>query len=392
MVAGHRHTHPLLSAYKTRTRHGRRSQTHTPSPLCLQDPHEAWSPVRDTHTLSSLPTRPARGMVAGQRHTHPLLSAYKTRTRHGRRSETHTPSLLCLQDPHEAWSPVRDTHTLSSLPTRPARGMVAGQRHTHPLLSAYKTRTRHGRRSETHTPSPLCLQDPHEAWSPVRDTHILSSLPTRPARGMVAGHRHTHPLLSDPHEAWSPVTDTHTLSSLPTRPVRGMVAGHRHTHPLLSAYKTRTRHGRRSETHTPSPLCLQDPHEARSPVRDTHTLSSLPTRPARGTVAGQRHTHPLLPAYKTRTRHGRRSETHTSSPLCLQDPHEAWSPVRDTHILSSLPTRPARGMVAGQRRTHPLLSAYKTLTYRSNNITIILLNINLTSARLFFNSNHAQTT
>ena len=286
---------------------------------CMKNGHRS-----ETHPLSSLPTRPARGMVAGQRHTHPLLPAYKTRTRHGRRSQTHTPSPLCLQDPHEAWSPVRDTHTLSSLPTRPARGMVAGQRHTHPLLSAYKTRTRHGRRSETHTPSPPCLQDPHEAWSPVRDTHTLSSLPTRPARGMVAGQRHTHP--------------------------------------LLPAYKTRTRHGRRSETHTPSPPCLQDPHEAWSPVRDTHTLSSLPTRPARGMVAGHRHTHPLLPAYKTRTRHGRRSETHTSSPLCLQDPHEAWSPVRDTHILSSLPTRPARGMVAGQRHTHPLLSAYKHCT------------------------------
>ena len=149
MVAGQRRTHPLFSAYKTRTRRGRRSETHTPSLLCLQDPHEAWSPVRDAHTLSSLPTRPARSPVR----------------------DAHTLSPL---DPHEAWSPVRDAHTLSSLPTRPARGVVAGQRRTHPLFSAYKTRTRRGRRSETHTPSLLCLQDPHEAWSPVRDAHTLS--------------------------------------------------------------------------------------------------------------------------------------------------------------------------------------------------------------------------
>ena len=232
-------------------------------------------------------------MVASQRHTPSLLSAYKTHTKHGRQSETHTLSPLCLQDPHEAWSPVRDTHSLSSLPTRPTRSMVASQRHTPSLLSAYKTHTKHGRQSETHTP--------------------LSSLPTRPARSMVASQRHTplSPLcLQDPHEAWSPVRDTHPS--------------------LLSAYKTHTKHGRQSETHTP--------------------LSSLPTRPARSMVASQRHT-PL-------------------SPLCLQDPHEAWSPVRDTHPsllsayktrtkhgrrythLSSLPTRPARSMVAGHLWTH----------------------------------------
>ena len=143
--------------YKTRTRRGagQRCTPPTPSLLCLQDPHEAWSPVSGAHPLSPLPTRPERGVVAGQRCTPPLSSAYKTRTRRGRRSEV---SLLCLQDPNEAWSPVRDAHPLSPLPTRPARGVVAGQRHSHPSL--------------------LCLQDPHEAWSPVRDAHPLSPLTT----------------------------------------------------------------------------------------------------------------------------------------------------------------------------------------------------------------------
>ena len=167
------------------------SQRHTPlSPLCLQDPHEAWSPVRDTH--------------------HSLLSAYKTHTKHGRQSETHT--------------------SLSSLPTRSTRSVVAGQRHT-PLSSLPTRPTRSMVASQRHTPlSPLCLQDPHEAWSPVRDTHPSPIC------------------LQDPHEAWSPVRDTHPsllsayktrtkhgrrythLSSLPTRPARSMVAGHLWTH------------------------------------------------------------------------------------------------------------------------------------------------------------------
>ena len=121
---------------------------------------------------------------------------------------THTSlSPLCLHDPHEAWSPVRVTHPLSSayiykhgrqsvthplpsLPTRPARSIVAGQSlsQTPSLLSAYKTRTKHGRRSESHTLSPLRLQDLHEAWSPVRVTHNPRS-----------------PLCLQGIEAWSPV-------------------------------------------------------------------------------------------------------------------------------------------------------------------------------------------
>ena len=94
---------------------------HTYTRPCLQDRTDGWSPVRDTHT--SLPTRPHRWLVAGQRHTHP-----------------------CLQDCTDGWSPVRDTHTHvptyktaqmadrrsdthTSLPTRLHRWLVAGQRH-----------------------------------------------------------------------------------------------------------------------------------------------------------------------------------------------------------------------------------------------------------------------
>ena len=68
--------------------------------------------------------------------TPPLFSVYKTRTKHGHQSESHTLSLLRLQNPHEAWSPVRVTHSLSPLPTRPAQSMVAGTiRVTHPERS-----------------------------------------------------------------------------------------------------------------------------------------------------------------------------------------------------------------------------------------------------------------
>ena len=301
-------------------------------------------------------------MVAGQRHSPPLSFAYKTRMKHGRWSETHAPSFLCLQDPHEAWSPVRDTRPLSLLPTRPARSMVAGQRHSPPLSAAYKTRTKHGRRSETLAPSLLCLQDPHEAWSSVRDTRPLSPLPTRPARSVVTTH--------------------HPLSPLPTRPARNMVAGQRHTPPLSSIYKTHTKHGRRSGTLTPSLLYLQDPHETWSSVRDTRSLSPLPTRPARSMVAGQRHTPPLSSAnktrtkhgrlserhtpplssaYKTRTKHGRRSETHAPSLLCLQDPHKAWSP----HTTSSLLCLKDPHMLQAQ--------AYFMSTHFNTNYTILIL-------------------
>ena len=185
--------------------------------LKLQDPVREHTYIH-THTRPhgrrsenihhSLPTRPARSMVAGQG-TH-----------------THTP---CLQDPHEAG---QETYT-----------------HTH----------------HTHTP---CLQDQHEAWSPVRE-HT---------------HTHTHtPCLQDQHEAWSPVRE------------------HTHTH-----YKTRTKHGRRSGspvrehcTHTP---CLQDPHEAWSPVREHYTHT-----PCLQDQHGREHTH---------TRSARRN-THASMKLTL---------------------------------------------------------------------------
>ena len=79
----------------------------------------------------------ARSMVTGQRRSPLSLSAYKTPTKHGRRSETLTPL---------------------TQPTRPARSMVAGQRRSPLSLSAYKIRTKHDRRSETLTPLHLCTQ------------------------------------------------------------------------------------------------------------------------------------------------------------------------------------------------------------------------------------------
>ena len=146
----------------------------------------------ETHIHTSLPTRPHRWLVAGQRrtYTHTHVPAYKTTLMAGRPSETHT---------------------RTSLPTRPHRWLVAGQRHTH-----------------THP----CLQDRRDGWSPVRDAHT---------------HTHTRPCLQDHTDGWSPVRDTHTH---------------------VPAYKTAQMAGRRSETHT-------------------HT--SLPTRPHRWLVAGQRH-------------------------------------------------------------------------------------------------------
>ena len=48
---------------------------------------------------------------------------------------------------------------------------------------------------------------------------------------------------------------------------------------------------RRSGTDTHTHLCLQDSDRAKSPVRDRHTHTSLPTRLARGKVASQGHIH-----------------------------------------------------------------------------------------------------
>ena len=201
----------------------------------------------DLHT--SLPTRPHRWLVAGQRHTY---------------------TLPCLQDRTDGWSPVRDTHTHvpaykttqmagrrsethihTSLPTRPHRWLVAGQRHTytHTHVPPYKTTQMAGRRSDTHTHVPA-YKTAHMAGHR-SETHIHTSLPTRPHRWLVAGQRHTY---------------THTHTSLPTRPHRWLVAGQRHTHTSLP-----TR-----------------PHRGWSPVRGTHTH---------------------VPAYKTAQMAGRRSET-----------------------------------------------------------------------------------
>ena len=124
--------------------------------LCLQDPHRAWSQVRDTTRRTHTPLRT------------PHDSAYKTRTEHGRWLET----------PHAGPTHLSGHHT--TLPTRPAQSMVAATRRTHtplrtPHVSAYKTRTEHGRWLETPHAGPTHLSGHH------------TSLPTRPAQSMVAG-------------------------------------------------------------------------------------------------------------------------------------------------------------------------------------------------------------
>ena len=95
----------------------------------------------------------------------------------------------CPQDSHEAWSP--DRHNIT--------------RHT-----VHKTCTKHGRQTDT------TLQD---------------TLSTRPAQIMVTRqtqHYRTH-CRQDPHEVWSP--DRHNIT--------------RHT-----VNKTRTKHGRQTDTIT----------------------------------------------------------------------------------------------------------------------------------------------
>ena len=228
--------------------------------------------------------------------------------------------------------------------------------HTHTHVPAYKTALMAGRRSETHTHTRPCLQDRTDGWSPVRDR--LTPVPAYKTTQM-SGRR----------------SETHIHTSLPTRPHRWLVAGQRHTytrpclqdhtdgwspvrdtHTHFPAYKTAQMAGRRSETHihTHTRPSLQDHTDGWLPVRDTHTHTSLPTRPHRWLVAGQRHTY-------TRP--------------CLQDRTDGWSPVRDTHTHThthipaykttlmagrrseththtSLPTRPHRWLVAGQRHTH----------------------------------------
>ena len=146
-------------------------------------------------------------------------------------------------------------------------------------------------------------------------TQIPQSLPTRPHRWLVAGQRDTHsPCLQDCTDGRSPVRETHT-QSLPTRPHRWPVAGQR-------------------DTHSP---CLQHRTDGWSLVRETHTVPAYKTAQMPGRRS-ERHT---VPAYKTAQMAGRWSErdTHTHSP-CLQDCTDGWSPVRETHTHTSLPTRP----------------------------------------------------
>ena len=157
------------------------------TPLCLQDQHRAWSLVRDTTRRTHTPLRT------------PHVSAYKTRTEHGRWLETlhagptHL-SRLCLQDPHRAWSLVRDTTRRTHTPL-----MIRT-----PHDSAYKTRTEHGRWLETPHAGPTHLSGHH------------TSLPTIPAQSMVAGQRRHHA---------GPTHLSGHRTSLPTRPAQSMVAG-----------------------------------------------------------------------------------------------------------------------------------------------------------------------
>ena len=85
--------------------------------------------------------------------------------------------------------------------------------------------------------------------------------------------------------------------------------------------------------------CLLDRTNGRSPVREKHTYThtSLPTRPHKWQIAGQRETHVY---------------THTSLPT---RPHK-WQIAGqgETHVYThtSLPTRPHKWQIAGQGETH----------------------------------------
>ena len=151
----------------------------------------------------------------------------------------------CQQDPHEAWSSDRHNITQNTVD---------------------KTRTKHGRQT---------------------DTTIHDTLSTTPAQSMVA--RQTQQYIThcrqDPHEAWSP--DRHNITQ--------------HT-----VDKTRTKHGRQTDT----------------TIHDT-----LSTRPARSMVARQTQqymTHCRQHPHKAWSpdRHNKYM-TH-----CRQDLHKAWSPDR----------------------------------------------------------------
>ena len=150
------------SAYKTHTKHGRQSDTHTPY---TPSAYKTRTKHGQRHTPHSpLPTRPTWSMVAGQRHTHSTLSTY-------------------IQDPHEAWSPVRDTHSHT---------LHTPSDHQSETHTPYTISTRPNHQSETVTPYTLYLQDPHETWSLVS---------------------HTHPTLSTykaPYKAWSTIWEMHT--------------------------------------------------------------------------------------------------------------------------------------------------------------------------------------
>ena len=70
---------------------------------------------------------------------------------------------------------------------------------------------------------------------------------------------------------------------------------------------------------------------------ETHIHTTLPTRPHRWLVASQRHTH--IPAYKTAQMAGCRSETHTSLPTRLH----RWLVAGQRHRFKSVCTSEVEG-------------------------------------------------
>ena len=294
----------------------------------------------------------------GDTHTH--SPAYQTAQMADRRSGRHTYTQPCLPDRTDGSSPVRETHIHTALPTRPHRWQIARHTYTQP-----------------------CLPDRTDGRSPVRETHIHTALPTRPHRWQIAGQGDTHthssayqtaqmadrrsrrhtctqPCLPDRTDGRSPVRETHIHTALPTRPHRWQIAGQGDTHTHSSAYQTAQMADRRSRRHTCTQPCLPDRTDGRSPVRETHIHTALPTRPHRWQIAGQGDTHTHSSAYQTAQMADRRSGRHTYTQPCLPDRTDGRSPVRETHIHTALPTRPHRWQIAGQGNTHTHSPAYQT--------------------------------
>ena len=134
--------------------------------------------------------------------------------------------------------------------------------------------------------------------------------------------------------------------SLPTRPHRWQIAGQRetHTYTSLPTRLHRWQIAGQGETHTYTHPCLPDRTDGRSPVRERHTVhTSLPTRPHRWQIAGQ-------------------GETHTYTHPCLPDRTDGRSPVRETHTRTHIPAYQTAQMADRQsgRDTHTHIPAGST--------------------------------